>query len=51
VLFSGGMAVLASSVLVCSHQRMKVIFCFVFLREHGAVALGVVVYWLVIQKF
>jgi hypothetical protein len=51
VLFLGGTAVLASSVLVCSRQRTKVIFCFVFLREHGAAAPAVVVYWLVIQKF
>jgi hypothetical protein len=51
VLFSGGTAVLASTILVRRRQHTKVIFSFVFLREHGAAALGVVVYWLVVQKF
>jgi hypothetical protein len=45
------MAVLASSVLIRSCQCTKVIFSFVFLREHGAAALGVVMYWLIVQKF
>jgi hypothetical protein len=51
VLFSSGTAVLASSILVRSRQRTKIVFSFVFLREHGAAALEVVVYWLVVQKF
>jgi hypothetical protein len=51
VLFSGGTAVLASSVLVRSRQRTKIILGFLLLWEHGAPALAVVVYWLVIKKF
>jgi hypothetical protein len=51
LLFSGGTAVLVSSILVRSHQRTKILFSFVLLREHGVTVLGVLMDWLVVQKF
>jgi hypothetical protein len=51
VFFLGSTAVLASSILVRSRQRTKIILGFLFLWEYGAPALAVVMYWLVIKKF